>query len=170
MSTHLRHKSHEKYKSRIEYLLKEYSKANSDSDIDIESLSHKAKYLAVLISGYLEQAIKEILVIYVHHGARSQIHRYIEETWPISMNMSTKNITKILDQFDKGWGNDFTRWLNEEDRRKSDINDIVSWRNNIAHGNELKTNGVTLISVKEKLITITDLVAFIEKLVDPKNI
>lgn len=168
MSNHSRHKSHEKCKSRIEYLLKEYLKESSDDDI--ESLSHKAKYLAVLISGYLEQAIKEILINYVHHGARSQIHRYIEETWPISMNMSTKNINNILQKFDKGWGEDFTSWLNEEDRRTGDINNLMSWRNNIAHGNELNTNGVTLVSVKEKLSTITELVSFIENLVHPKII
>lgn len=105
MSRHSRHKGHDKYKSRIKSLFKSY---NEDSNP--ETQAHNAKYLAVLVSGYLEQAIKELLLHYASQGARPQISRYIEETWPISRNMSADNIQIILRQFNVTWSEEFSSW------------------------------------------------------------
>lgn len=161
MANRSRHNSHHKYKSRIDSLFKLYG-----DDCNPESQAHNAKYLAVLISGYLEQAIKELLLYYASQGARSQISRYVEETWPISRNMSTDNINTILNQFHSGWSQDFLKWLDAKDGRKNDINSVVRWRNSIAHGQESNTTGVTLFSVRKTFDTIKELVLFIESLVE----
>ncbi|WDZ72939.1 hypothetical protein PWW31_03865 [Vibrio harveyi] len=92
MSRHSRHNSHDKYRSRIDHLLKSYTAEDSTP----EAQAHNAKYLAVLVSGYLEQAIKELLLQYASKGARKQISRYVEETLVISKNMNTDNIKTIL--------------------------------------------------------------------------
>jgi hypothetical protein len=160
MATRTRHKGHDKYKNRIIYLFKSYEKVQ-----DLESQSHNAKYLAVLVSGYLEQAVKELLLHYASHGARPQISRYIEETWPTSRNMTVKNIVTILKQFNITWSENFLSWLEQKDDRQKNINSIVSWRNGIAHGQEWNTTGVTLVSVRIAFSTITDLVSFIEDMV-----
>jgi len=115
-----------------------------------------------LVSGYLEQAIKELFLEYVQVGSRAQISKYIIGTWPISRNMSTENIKDIFNQFSLQWGEAFAKWLEEEESRKADINSLVSWRNSIAHGQESNTTGVTLVSVKNKFITIKSLVDFLE--------
>lgn len=158
MSHRSRHKAHDKYKSRITNLLKSY-----EEDSDPDTQAHNAKYLAVLVSGYLEQAVKELMLHYSSQGARPQISRYIEETWPISRNMNTKNINDILGQFNSKWSDDFISWLEQDDNRKSNINSIVRWRNGIAHGQESNTTGVTLVSVRNAFSTISDLVIFINE-------
>lgn len=162
MSRHSRHNSHDKYRSRIDHLLKSYAAEDSTP----EAQAHNAKYLAVLVSGYLEQAIKELLLQYASKGARKQISRYVEETWPISKNMNTDNIKTILGQFNSSWSEDFLEWLNGKVDRKNDINSIVSWRNSIAHGQESKTNGVTLVSVRKAFSTVSELVSFIDTLIE----
>jgi len=154
-----RHNGHDQYKSRITYLFKSY---HEDEGSSPETQAHSAKYLAVLVSGYLEQAIKEILLDYSTSGSRAQISRYIAETWPSSQNMSTKNIKTLLKKFDTKWSDDFSSWLDEEANRKGDINSIISWRNSIAHGQESNTTGVTLVSVKDKFLTVQSLVVFLE--------
>lgn len=159
MSFHSRHKGHDKYRTRISNLFKTYNQ-----DINPESQAHSAKYLAVLVSGYLEQAIKELLLEYSSKGSRQQISRYIENTWPISKNMKTANIKEILSQFNETWGEEFTQWLDQEDTRKGHINSIVEWRNSIAHGKESNTTGVTIVSVKAAFSTIVDLVFYIENM------
>lgn len=157
MAPRSRHQGHDKYKSRITHLFKVYAE-----DSNTETQSDNAKYLAVLVSGYLEQAVKELLLRYASQGARPQISRYIEETWPISRNMNTSNINDILGQFNSTWSNDFLSWLEQDVNRKSNINSIIRWRNGIAHGQESNTTGVTLVSVSNAFSTITELVLFID--------
>jgi len=157
-----RHQGHDKYKTRIESLINLYDSQSKNLDINIETHSHNAKYLAVLVSGYLEQAVKEILLGYATQGSRPQISRYLEETWPISKNMYADSIKDILQQFNASWAEGLNRWLNENDCRKADINLIVSWRNRISHGQESNTTGVTLASVKERFKTVKSLVDFLE--------
>ena len=60
-----------------------------------EDQSDWAKYLTVLISGYLEQSIKEILFEFAASHNAVHLSRYIEETWPESRNMKTSNIKEI---------------------------------------------------------------------------
>lgn len=160
MPPRLRHKGHDKYKSRISSLFETYDKV-----IDPAEQAHSAKYLAVLVSGYLEQAIKEVLLHYTSQGTRSQISRYVEKTWPISRNMKTDNIDTILNQFDSSWSDEFKTWLEHNDKRKSHINSIVEWRNSIAHGQESNTTGVTLVSVRTAFTTIVSLVTLIDNMV-----
>lgn len=161
MPPHFRHQSHDKYKTRINTLIESYVQEDSSP----ESQSHNAKYLAVLVSGYLEQAIKEILLDYASRGSRNQISRYIEKSWPRSKNMNDENIKVILGWFNSKWSEEFTVWLSKEENRKGDINSIVEWRNNIAHGQEAKTNGVTLVSVRTKFVTVRELVSLIDNMV-----
>jgi len=168
MVTKSRHNTHDKYRSRIDSLLKTYLDEASESSP--ESQSHSAKYLAVLVSGYLEQAVKELLLDYASSGSRQQIWRYIEKSWPSSKNMSTENIKEILNQFNEKWSENFLCWLDEQENRKADINSIVSWRNRIAHGQESNTNGVSLVTVKEKFITVQSFINFLEQVLDENGL
>lgn len=160
MARRSRHNGHDKYKMRINSLFDSYNEDNNP-----ESQAHSAKYLAVLVSGYLEQAIKEVLLNYSSLGSRPQIAKYIESTWPISRNMSADNINNILSHFNTHWSEKFSDWLKDDIIRKSRINSIVQWRNSIAHGQESNTTGVTLVSVRDSFITIKELVKFIEETV-----
>jgi hypothetical protein len=134
-------------------------------DSEPATQTHNAKYLAVLVSGYLEQAVKELLLHYTNQGTRSQISKYVEKTWPISRNMKVNSIETILNQFDSKWGDEFQAWLSEDDERKQHINSIVEWRNSIAHGQEANTRGVTLVTVNRAFSTIGGLVSLIETMV-----
>lgn len=157
MAKRSRHQGYDKYKSRIIHLFQLYAE-NSNT----ETQADNAKYLAVLVSGYLEQSVKELMLNYASQGVRPQISKYIEETWPISRNMNANNIKTILDQFNSVWSEDFDTWLNGDVNRKSHINSIVQWRNSIAHGQESNTTGVTLVSVRNAFLTINELIAFIQ--------
>ena len=162
-----RHRSpeHDKYKKRISDLFEIYKRDKDREDSNIESESHNAKYLAVLVSGYLEQAIKELLLGYAFKESKPEVSRYIEKTWPKSKNMQTGPIIEILGQFKQSWSEKFKDWLKEEESRKDNINSIVKWRNSIAHGEESNTTGVTLNSVRLKFETAKELVLFIDSMV-----
>ncbi len=135
-----------------------------DVSSSIESQAQWAKYVCVLVSGYMEQAIKEILLSYSSQKSAPSVTRYIEKTWPSSKNMNAGAIEDTLTKFDPAWGESFKEWLDSSSERKPTINNIVTWRNNIAHGNESNTTGVTMTSVKNGFKCAYKLVEFIESL------
>lgn len=152
-----------RYRDRIKDLLKKEISTAGDPGLESELQAHWAKYTCVLISGYLEQAIKEILLEHVATNSQSKVKRYVEKSWPRSKNMEAEAISKILGQFDDSWGEKFADWV-KQDEHKKEINEIIKWRNDIAHGNEANTNNVTRGSVASKFKVACGLVDFIEGL------
>lgn len=124
-----------------------------------------AKYLSVLVSGYLEQALKEILMEFADQHDANRLQSYIEATWPESRNMKTANIKEILNNFDHSWGAEFDQWVAAGDQYKSEINSLIASRNYIAHGKEANTTNVTLPSTRKRLRIALELVEFLEGLV-----
>lgn len=152
-----------RYRHRIAELLKKDVGTAGDFAFELEVQAHWAKYNCVLISGYLEQAIKEILLEHVTANSQTRVRRYVETGWPNSKNMKADAIREILDQFDTTWGEKFDVWI-KEDERKKEVNEIIKWRNDIAHGSEANTNNVTRGSVASKFKVACELVDFVEGL------
>lgn len=150
----------ERIKSRISSLLDELNKKNKEGSIDPLTQSHFAKYIAVLVSGHLEQSIKEILLDYAKTRSNPVVQNYITKSWPISRNMNSENILIILQQFDENWKLKIDEWLADE-QRKATINSLVSWRNGIAHGDEANTTGITLNSVRNSFKTTCGLIDYL---------
>lgn len=153
------------YRKRIEKLVctPPMSPDPDDLGYEAEVQAHWAKYTCVLISGFIEQAVKEIILEHASSAYSSRVSNYVECTWPSSKNMRCNAIRDLLGCFDDNWKTSFEKWLCDDERVK-EINEIVSWRNHIAHGNEANTNNVTLNSVGNKFRVACDLVDFVEEL------
>lgn len=130
-----------------------------------EEQAHWAKYLSVLISGYLEQSVKEILLEFTASHEAIRLGHYIKATWPESRNMKTSNIKDILEQFEHSWGVRFVEWLAANDQYKSEINSLIGSRNDVAHGKEANTTNVTLRSTKQRLQIAFEVVDYLEGLI-----
>lgn len=124
-----------------------------------------AKYLSVLVSGYLEQALKEILLEYAGKQNAARLQNYITGTWPESRNMRPSNIKEILNHFDQSWASKFEEWIATGDQYKSEIASLITSRNDIAHGKEANTTNVTLRSTRNRLRIALELVEFLEILI-----
>jgi len=154
------------YRRRVAELLRSPPPAGDDGLIgSIQAQSHWAKYLCVLTSGYLEQSVRELLLAHSAKKSAPSISRYVEKSWPISRNMSCGNISDILGRFDLSWSTKFDLWIAANDERKTKIDDIVRWRNSIAHGKEANTTGVTIASVQSSFSCACDLVDLLEELI-----
>jgi hypothetical protein len=146
------------YRARLE----ELSRKTPD---DPEEQADWAKYLSVLVSGYLEQALKEILFEFAAMHDANRLQQYIAGTWPESRNMKTSNIKEILNHFDQSWATRFDEWIAAGDQYKSELNSLIASRNDIAHGKEANTTNVTLRSIRNRLRIALELVVFLEDLI-----
>lgn len=155
----------EQYRKRIARLVSTPPTSADPDDLryEVDVQAHWAKYTCVLISGFIEQAVKEIVLEHASVAYNTRVRKYVEYTWPSSRNMKCNAIIDLLGNFDDSWRVSFEDWLSDDERVK-EINEIVNWRNNIAHGNEANTNNVTLNSVSNKFRIACDLVDFVEEL------
>lgn len=152
-----------RYRQRIRSLLSNPPVSSDGAGSEFEVQAHWAKYTCVLISGFIEQSVKEILLEHASATSAPRIRKYVEGTWPNSKNMRCDAIREIIDHLDVGWSSSFDVWVGENERKK-EINEIIKWRNDIAHGKESNTNNVTLGSVLTKFRIACELVDFIEAL------
>jgi len=156
----------EVYKRRIENFLKNPPSTKIDGPASIELDAHWAKYACVLVSGYMEKSVMELLLSYAILKSENRVSFYIEKTWPKSKNMNSTNVIALVGNFDAGWGIEISNWLGNGDQsNKSIIDGIITTRNNIAHGSESNTNGVTINSVKSQFETAKGLITKLEDLI-----
>lgn len=146
------------YRARLEELARKTPE-------EPEEQADWAKYLSVLVSGYLEQALKEILLEFAGRHDANRLQQYIAGTWPESRNMKTANIKEILNHFDQGWATRFDEWIAAGDQYKSELNSLIASRNDIAHGKEANTTNVTLRSTRNRLRIALELVGFLEGII-----
>jgi hypothetical protein len=132
-----------------------------------EDQSHWAKYLTVLISGYLEQSVKEVFLELSASYETTRLEQYIDNTWPKSRSMRSSVVQEILESFDEGWRQSFDGWLSDRENYKSELNSLIQGRYDVAHGKEANTNNITLGSARRRMEIAFELIEFLENLVLP---
>ena len=126
-------------------------------DIDEEILAHWAKYLCVLTSGFVENALRMILQDYVNKHANQPVINFVETRIEGITNLKEDKIVQLLGSFNPHWRERFLHMRTPE--QKDAIDSVVANRHLIAHGRSVS---VTLARMKEyygqvvKVIRIID--------------
>ncbi|MGB7874597.1 MAG: hypothetical protein WBL25_09460, partial [Anaerolineales bacterium] len=89
---------------------------------ELELLSNWAKYLCVLVSGFIEWSVKELYGRYPESRANDKIGNYIKKTLKRSRNMTMDQIVEIANRFSVDWGEELD---NIDDQLKTAINSVV---------------------------------------------
>jgi hypothetical protein len=106
---------------------------------DLELSSDLARYLCVLVSGYLEQAVKELALEHVRHRSHPSVQRYVENRLNLLTNVNSQRLLTLLGSFDPDWRRAMERYLVDE--LKDAVDSVVNVRNGISHGQSV---GVTI--------------------------
>lgn len=101
------------------------------SNVDLEVKSDLSKYLCLLISGYFEKSICDIINTY---GGKfsPQIARYIQIQFKWTTNIKMSRLLEIIEQFHLEWKEQFERDPRYDDY-KDTLDALVNHRNNISH-------------------------------------
>jgi hypothetical protein len=124
---------------------------------DAELLSDYARYLCVLVSGFLEQAVVEILIEYTRNHSDRRVQRHIEQRIQLT-NLKVQRLVDVLGGFDADWRQELEGFLVDE--YKDAVNGIVDLRNNIAHGQFV---GITMTRVSDYYTRIKVVIEKIEQ-------
>lgn len=130
---------------------------------DVEIQADLAKHLCVLVSGYLETSIYEMLRYYTGRRSSEQVLAYVDSQLQWFMNAKTGKILDLFGSFDADWRKRLETFLVDE--RKAAIDSTVDLRNQIAHG---EWTGISLVRVSSYYATIKLVVREIEDICDPQ--
>ena len=111
---------------------------------DAELLSDFARYLCVLVSGFVEQATIALLLEYVRTHSDRRVQSYVvDRRFSRISNLNKPRLMNIVGSFDPKWRSELETFIVNE--YEDALNGIVDLRNTVAHGRY--AGGVTLPSV-----------------------
>jgi hypothetical protein len=131
------------------------------AESDIELQADFAKYLCVLVSGYLESAICALLLSYTRTRSAPEISSYVD--WKLGpwTNPKAEKIVELFGAFSTGWRRDLELYLVDE--RKDSVNSLVALRHRIAHGESV---GTSMSQIKSHYRTINEVIDHIAVLLE----
>ncbi len=118
-------------------------------------------YLTVLVYGYLEQSVQQLLMDYVRYNSAPAVSRYTNRRLERSRSMKYNNLVALLGSFDPQWRIDFENMIDE--RSRSAIDTVTNNRHQIAHG---RWTGITIVAIKREYEQIKNAINMLIVLLD----
>jgi len=117
-------------KSRLDATFQRSRQLGSDSDPEIQS--DFARYLCVLVSGYLEKAVTELVLEHARRSGGPTLQRFVESRTRHFANANAQRLKDLLGSFHSDWRDRLNGIL--RDGLDDAVNGVVDLRNAIAHG------------------------------------
>lgn len=150
----------EEVRRQSERILALIEKAENSFEEGDELQAHLAKYICVLCSGFLENAIQLIYGDYVKSETESEaVILFSTKTLSKIQNPNSEKFRETAKSFRPDWEESLKQFLQEEERGSA-INYIMKDRHRIAHG---KDSEITLNRIKGYLIKTIEVLEFIER-------
>lgn len=129
---------------------------------DLELRADFARYLCVLVSGYLEVAVVECAGWYATQKSAPPMAAYAWHTLERFANPNAERLLQLLGNFSPEWRGSLENFLVDE--KKDAINSVVALRNQIAHGESV---GVTYARIKAYYEAVKEIVEFVAIVFEP---
>lgn len=142
-----------RYKQRLDNLFEQVS-ALSDN---FELKSHWARYLCVLVAGFIENSVRSIYIQYSKEKAAPTVTNYVTSRLKRFINPNMEDILELAGHFDTKWRECISDKGGIE--LKDAVDSVMAQRNLIAHGDN---TGISYARVKDYYKLILELVELIE--------
>jgi hypothetical protein len=150
------------YQQRLDTLFSNIEKFSSARPVDDEILSHLAKYLCVIVCGFVEVSIRAIYSEYANRKAEKNVANFISNSLKKFQSPNMEKVLKLTGAFDPDWRDNLKKLV--EGEIKDSIDSLGSNRNIIAHGGSV---GITIRRVKRYYADAKKLVRHIEAQCNP---
>lgn len=133
-----------------------------DANTDPEFQADFAKYLCVLVSGYLESALCALLLAFAQRRSSGEVASFVQRQLGPWTNPKAEKIIDLFGSFSQDWRDDLTAFL--VDQRKDSVNSLVALRHKIAHGESV---GTSLSQIKSHYRVVNEVIDHVADLVEP---
>ena len=141
---------------RIKSLIHETEQLSPDNEQKV----HLTKYICILVSGFMENAVYHVFGDYSRTKLEKQaILNYIDEQLTKVNNPNSNQLRRIVKAFKVSWESDLKAYM-QDNNRAGALNSVMRERHKIAHG---KNSDITLTRMKDYFIRCTEIVDFIEQ-------
>lgn len=147
-----------KLKQRLDATFKRIDLIDDSSEVK----SDFAKYLCILVSGFLEYSARELVQEHTRRQSSPTVQSFVESNTRRFTNANSEKLRQLLGRFDSDWGTELGNFLTDE--RKEAVDSVVTLRNQIAHGQQV---GITFVRISEYYEIIKTVVQKIEDLCAP---
>ena len=135
-----------RYQQRLDAL---FEKVKDISDIELQS--HRARYLCILVSGYLETSVRAIYGEY-----NRNVTNYVSSKLKSFQSPKMGNILELTRAFSRQWAEELE--VATEGELKGSVDSIVANRNNIAHGQDVGISYVTIREYYQNAVKVIELI------------
>ncbi|HZL05955.1 MAG TPA: HEPN domain-containing protein [Coriobacteriia bacterium] len=130
--------------------------------LSAELTAHYARYLSVVVGGFVEQSTKELVTQYARKRSSPEVQRYVAAQLKRVRNVDAETLRQLLQSFDTSW------WEQLYGRRPDELESLTSLvtvRNGVSHGNA--SSGITMGTVREYFQQVSTLLEDLSDLLDP---
>lgn len=153
----MNHPEISRHKDRIDGLFELGRGPNFDGTV----AAHWSRYLCVLISGFLEDSVRTILIDYATRRAQPSCARFIIGRVREFSNAKMNKILDLIGEFDGEARAELERFV--ERRLKDSVDSIVNNRHQIAHG---RSAGIGLAELRDYYRSVVRVIDEIERRFD----
>ena len=125
---------------------------------DPELMSDFAKYLCVLVSGFLETAVAALVLEHARHRGAPTLQRFVDSKAQRFVNPKMQRLRDFLGSFDPEWRSALEQLPAEQTEA---VDSVVNLRNKIAHGESV---GLTYGRMKNYYSEILKVLNVVERL------
>jgi len=136
-----------------------FGRARSLGNVDAEIQSDYARYLCVLVSGFVETAVAELAIEHCTNRAHTSVSNYASSQLGRIQNLKAQKLLQVVASFEKKWSVDLSAFM--DGARKDALDSVVDLRNKIAHGESVS---LSLGTISQYFERIDEIVVYIEKL------
>ena len=143
-----------RYQKRLENLFRQIGLLTDN----LELQSHGARYLCVLVSGFLEISIRSVYAAYAKDNSSPNVANFVESHLERLQNPNMERIASLVGSFSPQWESDLR--IATEGDLKDAVDSIVANRNKIAHGEDV---GITYARVQDYYRRIVRVLEYVER-------
>ena len=129
------------------------------TDGEIELQSHWAKYLCILVAGFVENTLQILYSDYVLRSTLTPVARFAVGVIRSIQNPRPKRFVEVASGFKEEWGTQLEAFL-DLDGRGDAFNSVMQARHQIAHG---KNSDISLARVSDYFEKIVQVANFVER-------
>jgi len=148
--------------ARLKRLLDNTFSRVNDLGSDLEVQSDFARYLCVLVAGYIENAVVELILAHCSRQSSPTVQRYVEKSLDRFTNVHREKLLQLLGSFDAEWRSQLEAFIVDE--REAALSSVIGLRHQIAHGGSA---GITYVRIKQYYESIQEIIDYLTELLDP---